>query len=147
VEPLNLPASGAVYIDAQIAIYTVERRSAFWARLEPLWQAVQRRGARVVTSERSVMECLIAPMRSDDRPRQDDYDAFFRSADLGLIPVSRPILIAAARLRAKHRHLRMPDAIHFATAAEMGCAMFLTNDAALRQISGVSTTYLGDVIP
>jgi len=44
-----------------------------------------------------------------------------------MAPVSRDVLIAAARLRAE-TGLKLPDAIHAATAQFTGCDQFLTND-------------------
>ena len=37
---LTLPASGLVYIDTMVLIYTVERFPTYWPLLEPLWLAV-----------------------------------------------------------------------------------------------------------
>ena len=46
---------------------------------------------------------------------------------LSLVQVTRNILIDAARLRA-HSRIKLPDAIHAATALQSECASFLTND-------------------
>ena len=53
------------------------------------------------------------------------------SAWLAMVPVSRTILIDAARLRA-NSGLRLPDAIHVATAVAAGCPIFLSNDRRLK---------------
>jgi predicted nucleic acid-binding protein len=42
-----------------------------------------------------------------------------------LLPITRPILLEAARLRAATK-LKTPDAIHAATAMDAGCALFVT---------------------
>ncbi|MGB7157685.1 MAG: type II toxin-antitoxin system VapC family toxin [Tepidisphaeraceae bacterium] len=145
---ITLPTSGSVYIDSPIAIYSVERRPQFWPRLEPFWLSLQR-GAplRVVTSELTVLESFIVPLRDADVVRQAEFDSFFASGAVEVLPITRPLLMEAARLRATARHLRTPDAIHVATALLSRCNTFLTNDAGPRSLPGVSTTYLGDVTP
>ena len=41
---------------------------------------------------------------------------------------------------------KTPDAIHAATALNKGCTVFLTNDAALRKVPGLSTVVLKDML-
>ena len=53
------------------------------------------------------------------------------SAWLSVLPVERTILIEAARLQAQLT-LRLPDAIHVATAVAAGCSTLLSNDRRLR---------------
>jgi predicted nucleic acid-binding protein len=114
----------------------------------PLWRAKQAGSTLVIrTSELTILESLVAPLRSGDTLRQAEFDAFFASGAVDVVPISRAILSEAARLRAATARLRTPDAIHAATALQTGCSTFLTNDASLRNIPGVSTTYLGDVTP
>lgn len=64
---------------------------------------------------------------------------------LEVVPVSRDVLIEAARLRAV-ANLRLPDAIHGATATLTGCETFLTNDRRLLAIPGIDVVVLSDVI-
>lgn len=47
------------------------------------------------------------------------------------MPVDRSILVAAARLRAQLT-LRLPDAIHVATALAADCELFVSNDRRVR---------------
>lgn len=56
---------------------------------------------------------------------------------LGLFPVSRTVLDATVDLRARHRSLKTPDAIHLASAALAGCDRFLPNDKALQDFAGL----------
>ena len=52
---LTLPASGLVYLDTMILIYTVERYPAYWSLLEPLWLAAQTKTIEIVSSELTLM--------------------------------------------------------------------------------------------
>ena len=52
------------------------------------------------------------------------------------MPVSRDVLVAAARLRAE-TNMKLPDAIHAATAQLTGCTQFLTNDTHIKALPGL----------
>ena len=86
------------------------------------------------------------PLRSGREDLVNAYrDILRRSPALRAIPFDRQAAEEAARLRAVHR-LRTPDAIQVATAILSGASHFLTNDAALAQISGISVLVL-DALP
>ena len=48
--------------------------------------------------------------------------------------MSRGVLRASARLRAMHRSLKLPDAIHGATSLLVGCDTFLSHDGRFRGV-------------
>ena len=56
------------------------------------------------------------------------------------------MLLEAARLRAVLPTLKLPDAIHAATARLHGCAVLLTNDTRLRAAPGLEVIQLSDVV-
>lgn len=143
--PLILPASGLVYVDTQILIYTVEGHPVFGPLLRPLWEAVQRSELDVVTSELSVMETQIGPLKSGDVALGVVYDEFLRQPGVRLEPIHRDVLLEAARLRATTK-LRTPDAIHLATARCVGCALLLTNDDGFRNVGGLPLFILHDAV-
>jgi predicted nucleic acid-binding protein len=141
---LTLPASGFVYADAQIFIYSVEKHPVYGPLLRPLWQAVQNATLEVVSSELALMETLIGPLKSGDAGLAATYEHFFQQPGLRLSAITRPVLLEAAHLRATTR-LRTPDAIHVATAGLTGCGLFLTNDYGFRGVVSFPLTILQDV--
>jgi predicted nucleic acid-binding protein len=52
---------------------------------------------------------------------------------LELVPISAQIIETATVLRARHRFLKTPDAIHLASASLSACDVFLTHDRALER--------------
>jgi predicted nucleic acid-binding protein len=65
---------------------------------------------------------------------------------LGLVPVDLTVLVRAATVRAQ-TNLKLPDAIHVASAMVAGAEGFLTNDRALLRASGLLPIHiLDDVI-
>ena len=53
------------------------------------------------------------------------------------MPLSREILIAAARLRAQIATLKMPDALHAATALSQAAEYLVSNDARFAAVPGL----------
>jgi hypothetical protein len=61
---LVLPASGLIYLDTQVVIYTVEKHPVFNPLLLPLWQAVQTGSLDVACSELAILETLVGPLQT-----------------------------------------------------------------------------------
>lgn len=134
---LNIPLSSIVYLDTSIFIYTVESYPQYWLSLQPLWLKFQQGEIEIITSELTLMEVLIFPLKTNDPILVENYRNFLLSTDIKLIPISLSILEESAKIRATTR-IKTPDAIHLATAYHQKCTIFLTNDKALRNIAGLS---------
>lgn len=142
---LNLPASGVVYVDTQISIYTVEKFPNYAPLCLPLWQAGQASVITIVSSELSLLETLVMPLRNQDAALISDYRHLLLHSDMKLLPITQEILEDAARLRAQISGLKTPDAIHAATALRYGCALFITNDTGFRRVPGLPLVLLDEV--
>ena len=143
---LILPASGLVYIDTQAVIYAVQPHASFGPLLQPLWQAMATGTLVAATSELTLMETLVVPLRIGEAVLVRDYETFFARPGIRLIPVSRDVLRDAAALRASMPRIKTPDAIHAATAARSGCSLLVTNDYGLRAVPGLPTVVLSDLL-
>lgn len=108
--------------DPQIATPLLETIGAVGVEGEPPF----------VTSELTLAESLVHPIHHGDTRQEQAYEnALTTSSWLTVIPVSRDILWAAASLRATNTRLKLPDAIHVATALRAECAHFLSADAGI----------------
>ena len=139
---VTIPADGSIYLDANCIIYFVERIDPYHRLLAPVWDAATRGTTTIVTSELTILEVLVRPLR--DRVtlvEQAFRDVLFNSRELQLVPVTRSTLEGAARLRASHG-LKTVDAIHAATALEISAKLIITNDEQFRRVSGLPTTLL-----
>ena len=102
---------------------------------------------RATTSELTLAEVLVRPMADENAGLQAAYEEMLQPGDgFQLVPVSRPILIEAARLRAESRALKLPDAIHVATARASGCEVLLTNDRALTTSPGLQVKLCSELL-
>jgi predicted nucleic acid-binding protein len=119
-----------VYVDANAWIYA-RQSDAKWDELRAFLALAQSGSWKLVTSEMSLAETLVWPIKSRDRQAQSAFQRQISSAPhLIVLPVTRAILLEAATLRAT-RSLEMPDAIHAATAKLARCSHFLTGDELL----------------
>lgn len=141
---LILPASGLIYADAQIPIYSVDNHPQYGAVCAPLWQVSG--GAIVVSSELTLMETLVGPLRSGDIAKKNQRESLWQQVNTRLLPITQDVLREAARLRAAIPALKTPDAIHAATALLNGCVLFISNDMGFRRVPGLPLVLLDDVL-
>lgn len=97
---LTLPAAGKVYVDTALIIYSVERVPSYELLLQPLWNALDSQSLEVVTSELTLMETLVKPIRDGDTALAQNYEKFLTETRLQLHPINTPILKEAVRQRA-----------------------------------------------
>ncbi|NDJ22721.1 PIN domain-containing protein [Nostoc sp. B(2019)] len=134
-----------VYLDTNIWIYALEGYPAFVQNLTQLFQNIEQGNLSVVTSELSLAEALVKPFQNQDLAQQKTYKQFIsNSRNLTVIPVSRQVLIEAAQLRASV-NIKLPDAIHAATALLSQCSTFLTNDQRFQGVPSLSVVLLSQI--
>jgi predicted nucleic acid-binding protein len=129
--------SGPVALDTQIFIYFIEEDGRYLPLIKPLFEAIDGGDLLAVTSGLSLMEVLVVPYRLGNAALADRYESLLtRSRGLRFIEVDRPLLKAAAQLRATFK-LKPPDAIQVAAALVGNCTSFLTNDRRIRAVPGL----------
>ena len=134
-----------IYIDTNIVIYAVEGLAHYAAQVQPLLDAMDAAEVFVVTSEFTLAEALVGPLKTQNLSIQQIYRSFLTSsAILEVVPVSRAILEDSAQLRATTK-LKLPDAIHLATALQHQCDSFLTNDVVFKSLNLAQVKMLSDV--
>lgn len=74
---LNLPPSGWIYADAMTAIYSVDKHPVYAAVSDTLWQAAQTGTVTVVSSELTLMETLVGPLRNGGAALARPRSVFF----------------------------------------------------------------------
>ena len=126
-----------IYLDANLFIYVVEKSAEHALFLEALLGRLETGEAAAVTSELTLAEVLAKPLGQEREDIAAIYDEMVSpSGWLSMVPVERPILVAAARLRSA-LGLKPPDAIHVASAVAAGCHLFLSNDQRMRVPAGL----------
>jgi predicted nucleic acid-binding protein len=141
---LSVPDGAIIYLDTAPIIYSIECYLDYWQLLAPIWEKMESGSIQLISSELLLLECLVIPLRTNNTVLINAYEQFL-SSRITLFPIRDSILRLAAQFRATN-NLKTPDAIHAATALNMGCTLFLTNDAGLRTVPGLSVTVLKDVL-
>jgi predicted nucleic acid-binding protein len=131
-----------IYFDTRVYIEYAERRSAIAEKIGQILSVYRQQDKRIVTSELTLGEALVHPLRNaletGDYRLRDLYRAMLQadSTITDIQPVSRDALEFAAFTRAKLDFLvglkiKLPDAIHLATAVLSGCDTLVSNDGQL----------------
>ena len=136
-----MAAFGTIYLDTNIFIMAFETRNEASDRLSEIFAKVDSRSAiHFLTSELTLSELLVRTIRENDTQGIDQYETLFAPGHwLRARPVTRSTLSVAATLRAQNAYLKLPDAIHVATALHEKCSHILTND---RGIKGTYSLHL-----
>lgn len=122
----------AVYLDTNVLVYAVEGFDEHEAFIDELFRSIDARQLDAVTSELTLAEVLVKPLEIGRQDVADLYTELVRNSDrLSVLPIDRPVLLSAAHYRAE-LGVKLPDAIHIATAVVAGCDVFLSNDQRIK---------------
>ena len=142
---LSLPDDGSAYLDSNSFIYSVERVEPYCALLDLVWQRARSGEITIVSSDITVLETLVKPLRDGDEVVEGLFRSLLDSNEVRLISASRELWESAARIRAETR-LKTPDALHAATALSAGCNLFITNDRDFRRVPNLPVVILDDLL-
>jgi predicted nucleic acid-binding protein len=135
-----------VYLDANVFIYAVEGFERYAALCTAILQSIEDMKIHAVTSELSLAEVLVRPLKLQNAGVVESYKNLIQSQfDLKVVPVSREILVTAATIRATSG-CRMPDAIHIATAQDMKSEFFFTADKAIKVSAPLRVVTLDELL-
>jgi uncharacterized protein len=129
-------SQGSIYCDTNVFIHGTEGddRSPLRLAIASLFLVESESKFPILkTSLLTISELMVHPYRQKDKALEADYRVFWQTNDfLEVGPIDLEILLNAAELRANYSGLKLPDAIHLATALAFGCAVFLTADEELK---------------
>lgn len=128
-----------VYLDANVFIAAFENPGAHGDHAWNILHSIERGELEAVTSELTLSEILVKPLERGADELAGAYERIISSeGGFEVLTVSRDILVAAARLRAARRGLRLPDAVHLASAGKADCRYFITEDEQLAVPEGMT---------
>jgi predicted nucleic acid-binding protein len=125
------------YLDTNVVISVVEAAGRLAEAQTRFIAGIDGASVEAVTSELTLAECLIKPFADKNADAIEAYLLFLNGRrNLPVVPINRNILTVAARLRTE-LGVKLPDAIHIATADAAKCGVFLTNDRGIRLPEGM----------
>lgn len=132
-------------LDTAPFVYYIEERQPYLAILEKIFEHIDRGGLMAVTSALTLLEVTVVPFRLNNFALANQYEALLtRSRGLICRELDRPLMLAAARLRAVTQ-MKTPDAIQVAAALASEASIFLTNDRRLPTVPGLKVVQLTDL--
>jgi len=129
-----------IFLDACIIIYWVEMSAQPYKKLLNKIHHLRDEYDSIsfAASELSLLECLVKPVRENDRTIIEHYQRFFGSYDLSLVSINRTVIEQATLLRAQY-NLPAPDALQAASALSITeQVIFLTADKGFKKISALN---------
>jgi predicted nucleic acid-binding protein len=138
-------SASRIYLDSNIFIYHLERASHWHELACQVFVDADRGGARLITSDLAVAECLLQPHRSGNAVLIELYERFFDDdAALERVALDYDLLKEAALIGGLHG-MKLLDSIHVASAIAAACEIFITNDSGIRGPAGLNIVQLSDL--
>jgi predicted nucleic acid-binding protein len=124
----DIEAASRVYVDTSIFVYFIEATPNFHPKAKALFERIDTMGASIWTSELTVAECMYKPAQDKNAALLAIYETLFeKTGGIELLALDGAVAKRAA-LRGGELGLRLIDAIHYLTALEQGCDIFVTSD-------------------
>ncbi len=142
---LSFPLNAKVYLDTAPIIYSVEKHSDYWQILISLWQSLKDKEIEIFTSELTLLETLVQPIKQNNQTLISAYESLLTATEINLVPINLDILRESANLRATE-NLKTPNAVHASTAYSANCSYFVTNDTGFKRLSNIRVIILDDLI-
>lgn len=131
-----------VYLDANIFIYAIEGSEEYKEKITALFLRIEETKSIIITSELTLIECLVKPYAKHDQTSISKYEKHIRSTTfLKVKPLPLQLLKKSAQLRAKYKN-KLADSIHIATAINENCNVFITNDLKIKTPANIKTITL-----
>lgn len=118
---------GLIHLDAGVLIGFLDADDAHHAAARDVVAEAFDRSDRLAMAASAFAECLVGPARSGD-DAVEVVQELRQRLPLEIVDLNVAIATAAAYLRARHRTLRLPDALVVATATVAGADRLLTTD-------------------
>lgn len=134
-----------IALDTCVWIYHFEGNPEFAESSNQILTAIAKNNCRAVISELTLMELIIGPLKLNRQDIADEYELLLSHyPNLTLVPISRPILLLAAQIRALYG-FRTPDAIILATAKESNASLIVTNDQNWSKYPALESLWLKEI--
>ena len=121
-----------ICLDSNCVIYLIEKNPVWGPKVVARLATALSQGDSLAVCDLARAECLIGPLRLSDAALIADYQRFFASSAVQMLPITAEVCEKVAELRvASQMSIKLPDALHLATALVHRCDLFVTNDTRL----------------
>ena len=135
-----------IYLDTNIFIYLLEDFQQYRVLMDEFIDGLENKKITCFTSELTFAELLVPAFKKGNSHIIIEYKKILNDPQLvTLISTTQDIYIHSAYNRANF-NLKLPDAIHVATAQSIDADIFLTNDKKIRTPNNIETIILDDFL-
>jgi predicted nucleic acid-binding protein len=128
----EISSASRVYVDSNIFIYFLELNPEYFIKAQEFFDHIDAVGARLLTNEYTLAECIYQPSRSANFSLVAMYESLFeKEGEVELLGLDGALAKRAAFVGGD-LGLKLADAIHFMSALEAGCDFFVTADTAFK---------------
>jgi len=118
---------GLIHLDAGVIIGFLDASDAHHNSSRAALTSALHNGDRLALAASALAECLVGPARRSETAVQTVRNLIDR-LPISIVPLDIEIATTAARLRAAHRTIRLPDALVIASAIEQAADHLITID-------------------
>ena len=118
---------GVVHLDAGVIIGLLDANDAHHTAAHLAVATALRDGHRLAMAASAFAECLVGPYRGG-KASADVVRDLIERLPVDVVLLDLETAASAARLRAQHLGLRLPDALVIATAVDHGAEKLITTD-------------------
>ena len=134
-----------IYLDTAPIIYFLENNPHYALTVQQFILLNALNHSQFTTSVITNIEYLPKPLQENKEDLAWAYKRFHKILNIKCVDVSEDISLTAVELRVRYPHIKPLDSIHLATAIEVGCDAFLTNDQQLKQVAELNVVYLDEL--
>jgi predicted nucleic acid-binding protein len=132
-----------ICLDTNCVIYLVENNPFWGPKVVARLATARTAGDTIAACDLARSECLVGPLKVGDAALLANYQRFFASSAVRMLPLTADVCERAAEVRvASAMRFELPDALHLAAAVVHGCGLFLTNDARLARCKAIAVEVL-----
>lgn len=136
---------GLTHVDAGVLIGFLDRDDVHHDTARRALSDARSRRDRLAMAASAVAECLVGPARRGDAALTVVRDLLAR-LPIDVVPLDEDIAVAAARLRARHHALKLPDALVIATAVTHDADRLITTDRGWPSARSLRTRTIVEVL-
>lgn len=133
------------FFDTAPFIYLLENHPDFYQKVADFITKSVADKVQFETSVLTFTEFCVKPEQMDRQDLIQDFEMFLQTLDFNLATISLSIAKTAYKLRAKYSFLKGMDSLQVATAMELGCDSFFTNDKKLARVKEISVVVVSEL--
>ena len=116
----------------------MEQNQFYFSRIRTFFKSCFDKDLPLCTASITIEEYCVYPLSNNNEKSVENFNMFIKGMNIEVVPVSREIAFAVAKIRAKYKTFKALDSIHLATAKLLECKKFITNDKQLKQVQEIS---------